>query len=83
MALVPKTLEDALFDAETAGVTLTPAETAKIRARCFKVAAAIDAYIKTATVNVTIQPLPLAGSAGPVPLTGVAGPGMGISNSIV
>lgn len=83
MALVPATLAQQLFDAETAGVTLTAAETAKIQERCMKVAMAIDSYIKTATVNVTIQPLPLAGSAGPVALTGVAGPGLGISNSIV
>ena len=83
MALVPATLAQQLFDAETSGVTLTAEETAKVQARCTAVAIAIDTYIKTATVNVTIQPLPLAGSAGPVPLTGVAGPGLGISNSIV
>ena len=55
MALVPAILAQQLFDAETAGVTLTPAETAKIQARCTKVAAAIDAYIKTATVNSVVN----------------------------
>ena len=54
MALVPATLAKQLFDAETAGVTLTAEASAKIQARCLKVATAIDTYIKTATINSTV-----------------------------
>lgn len=82
MALNKKTLSDALYDAETKDVNMTSDADKKVRARCEAVASAIYDFVTSAEITVTIQSLPVVGSAGPAPVTATAGPGQGISDSI-
>jgi len=51
MALVKKTLIDALFAAETDGIKLTKDAERKVMTKCKSIANAIDDYIKSATIT--------------------------------
>ena len=82
MALNKKALSSALFDAETKDVDMTSEARAKIKDRCDAVASAIYDFVTSADISVTIQSLPVVGSAGPAPVTATAGPGQGLSDSI-
>ena len=84
MALVKKRLVDALYAAETSGVTLTKDAEKKVKSKCEAVASAIDEYIKSADILIDVypgQPVTTAGTA--VAQTGTtSGPGQGASKEI-
>lgn len=56
MALDKSKLANELYDAETAGVDITPDAKSKVEKKCKAMADAIDQYVKSISVTSQIQP---------------------------
>ena len=84
MALVKKKLSDALYAAETSGVTLTKDAEKKVKSKCEAIASAIDDYIKSADILIDVYPgIPVITAGSAVSQAGqTSGPGQGASKEI-
>lgn len=78
MALDPTKLSGALFDAFSKNTVLTEPASEELKTKCDDIAAAIDAFVKSAEVIVDIPVIPVTTPTGP----GTTAPSQGISSAV-